>query len=302
MGTEHSGMQAPEVDEASDGVLDPATLPAPGATIRIKPYDGMAYRDHVYLFVGDHYTDDIPISSSAVGRDVTFPVEAKEFVAGADNLLPIRYEVQFYQGDRKESLVFTLQLQAGFEVDATLDLSDFDYVVSVEKPPKQVPSAARMRREAQWGSAPYTYASSDSTIAKIDEASGEVIAMRNGHCSISATDSQNVPRSYSLTIKGIREVHFLSHNADWKGMAEVCATAKLQPPTIAQMKRFWTLYYPDAAPVATYLGWLNYPFWTGDVLGAGTAWTYDLNGDSINDNASSHNTDSFWQVVGVSQV
>lgn len=302
MGIEHNQLRAPEVDEAPDGVLDPETLPAKGATIRIKPYPDMAYRDQVYLFVGEHYTDDLPVGSGTVDKEMTFDVGAKEFVAGADNILPIRYEVQFYQGERQQSLIFDLKLQGGFESDATLDLTAENYVVSVEKPPLQRPAAARMTREALWGTAPYRYASSDPTIASVDETSGEVTALRNGDCTISATDSQSVSSGYPLTVRGIREVHFLSHSADWQGMAEICATAKLQPPTLVQIKRFWTLYFPDTGPVADYLDWLNYAVWTGDALGAGTAWTYDLNGASVNDNASSQSTDTFLQVLGISQL
>lgn len=302
MHIEQLDLQAPTVDEAPEGILDPETIPATGATVRIKPYEGMAFRDHVYLFVGDQYTDDLPISTNGVGQDVTFIVEAQEFIAGTDNILPIRYEVQFYEGSRDESLILDLKLQASFEVAATMDLTTSDHVVSIDKPPLHFPPAARMNREARWGTAPYTYASSDPTIASVDETSGEVTALRNGGCTISATDSQSQIVGYPLTVKGIREVHFLSHSADWQGMTTLCAAAKLQPPTLAQIKRFWTLYFPDTGPVADYLDWLNYAIWTGDALGAGTAWTYDLNGASVNENASSQSIDTFLQVLGVSQL
>ncbi|MHC8386093.1 Ig-like domain-containing protein [Pseudomonas sp. LB3P14] len=292
---------APSVDEAPNDVLDPEVIPATGATVRIEPYDDMAFRDHVYLFVGTHYTDDLPISSSAVGKDVVFKVAAKEFVAGADDILPIRYEVQLYQGIRESSDILDLVLQAGFDAEATLDLSAQSYVVAFEKPPLTSPSAARMTREAKWGSAPYTYESSDPTIASVDAQSGEVTALRNGVCTIEATDSQRQAREYPLTVEGIQEVHFLSASADWQGMARVCDAAKLQPITLAQAKRLWTLYFLDTGPVAQYLEWLNYAVWTADDLGGGTAWTYDLNGSSVNGNATGQDTTSFWQVVGVSQ-
>lgn len=290
----------PSVDGAPGDVLDPANIPAKGVTVRIKPYDDMAYRDHVYLFVGEDYTDDIPIGSTAVGKDVTFTVLGSDLVVDANDIVPIHYEVQFHDGDRVPSQTLNLLLQSGFDAQATLDLSAHNYVVSVDKPPVKLPAAARMTRLAQWGSGPYQYTSSDPAIASVDEQTGEVTALRNGDCDISATDSQSQTRTYPLTVKGIVEVHFLTDSADWQGMLRLCETAKLQPVTLSQIKRMWTLYFPDAGPVADYLEWLSYSVWTGDELGAGTAWTYYLNGDSVNDNASAHNKDTYWQVLGVS--
>jgi hypothetical protein len=55
--------------------------------------------------------------------------------------------------------------------------------------------------------------------------------------------------------------------------------------------------FPRQRPRRGFPEWLNYPVWTADVLGANTAWTYDLNGSSVNDNASSQDTASFWQVL-----
>ncbi|RON41519.1 Ig-like domain-containing protein [Pseudomonas brassicacearum] len=294
-------LREPSVDEAPDGVLDPETLPAEGATVRIKPYVGMAFRDHVYLFIGDHYTDDIPIGASAVGKDVAFTVATKEFVASTDNIVPIRYEVQPYQGALEESLILNLQLNVGFEGNATLDLSTENYVASVEKTPTITPAFIRMSREANWGAPPYEYTSSEEDIATVDKMSGEVTAKRNGLCSITATDSQHQARSYALTIKGIQELHFLSPGADWDGMKVLCMAANLQPVTLTQIKRLWSLYYPSSGAVADYLDWLNYPVWTANELGAGTAWSYDLNGPNVNENASSDAMDTLHQIVGIKQ-
>jgi hypothetical protein len=294
-------LKEPSVDEAPDGVLDPETLPAVGGTVRIKPYVGMAFRDHVYLFIGDHYTDDIPIGTNAVGKDVEFIVATKEFVANTDNIVPIRYEVQLYQGALEKSEILNLQLKADFEGDASLDLSRDNYVVSVDKPPATTPAFARMYREANWGTGPYTYTSSHPAVAGVHEHSGEVTALRNGECTITATDSQNQARSYALTVKGIQELTWLSPGADWERMGELCAVAKLQPVTLAQIRRLWSLYQWSGGTVAAYLGWLIYPVWTADTLGVGTAYAYDLNGSIDHDNAQGHDTTLYMQIVGASQ-
>lgn len=304
---------APSVDEAPDGVLDPETIPARGATVRVTPYDDMAYRDRVYLFVGDHYTDDIPIGSSAVGKDVEFVVPANEFIANDNNILPIRYEVERAPATisnkknnkkltrtlREESLILDLLLKAPFESAAILDLSTENYVASVNKPPRETPEFTRMTREANWGTAPYVYSCSDESIATIHSASGEVTAVRNGTCTITATDTMNQTQRYELTIKGILELHHLTHSADWEGMKVLCMQAKVLPVSLSQIKRFWSLYYLTSGQVGEYLGWLHYPVWTGDELGAGTAWSYDLNGSHVNENASGDDIGTFHQAVGI---
>ncbi|MDY7561180.1 hypothetical protein QN382_20735 [Pseudomonas sp. 10B1] len=290
---------APSVDEAPNGVLDPANLPADGATVRIKPYDNMAYLDHVYLSVGD-YADDIRISQSAAGKDVAFAVPAQVFSESADNPILLSYEVQPYQGERVSSQPLELALGGGFEGEVNVDLSAENYIVSSIKPPLVTPAFARMSFDATWGVSPYAYSSSDLTIASVNATTGEVTANLNGSCQITAVDAGGESRSYTLIIKGIKHLHFLSGSADWDGLQRTCQAANLSPVSLAQIRRFWTLYYPSSGAVASYLGWLNYPVWTGDVLGADTAWAYDLNGSQVNENASSYSADTFLPAVGIS--
>lgn len=288
----------PSVDQAPDGILDPEHIPVGGVTVRIRPYVPMTYRDHVYVYVGD-YTDDIPISLGAVGRPVTFIVPADEFDVSPGTQIPVHYEVQFYQGERVPSAVLDLTVGGGFEDPFSFDLSAENYVVAAHKPPLSVPAFTRISREANWGTAPYIYSSSEPLIADVNAQTGEITAWRNGLTTITAVDSRSVQRSYSLTVNGIKVVHFLSSSADWQGMKAVCAAANLEPVSLPDIKRLWTFYYPNSGAVATYLGWLNYPFWTGDVLGAGTAWAYDLNGSQINENAIGVAQDTFLQAMGI---
>ncbi|MGX4730261.1 Ig-like domain-containing protein [Pseudomonas corrugata] len=304
MPTTLDDLKEASVDEAPDDVLDPANLPPEGATVRIEPYIPMKFRDIVTLYFYDELIDYIPIAAGAVDKDVEFPVTAQVFIDNArDDVVEIYYEVQFEGvGPAQKSAVLPLRLYAGFEADAKLDLSGRNYIAAVEKSPLQVPDYARLTRTADWGSGPYTFSSSDAHIALVDESSGQVTARRNGQCTISATDSSTPPQTqhYSLTIQGIQELHFLTHDADWEGMKNLCAQAGLEPVTLTQIKQFWTLYNAGLREgVGTYLGWLNYPVWTGSALGAGTAWQYDLNGNSVNDNADGSDTQTHHQAVGI---
>jgi len=211
------------------------------------------------------------------------------------------YAKSLYHSGSIFSNVRKFVVEEVFELPETLDLSQDDYVVVVDKAPPDVPAYARLTRAATWGRPPYRYGSSNDYVASVDAQSGEVTAMGNGQCTITATDSQGEVRSYALTVKGIRQLYYLSSSADWQGMVLVCSVADLDPVTLVDIKQLWTLYNPGNGRVAEYLGWLSYPFWTGDKLGAGTAWAYDLNGDSVNDNATAFSTDTYLPVLGISR-
>ncbi|MFJ4494452.1 Ig-like domain-containing protein [Pseudomonas atacamensis] len=296
----------PSVKEAVNGTLDPQNIPANGATVKIEAWTPlMKSGDWVYLYIGDGVdsVDDVPIGFSAVDKEVVFVIPANEFVADADEVVRIHYKVKLKDSSTPEkSKTLELLLKSAFEAPTVLDLSSENYIIAVDKPPTVIPSAARKTRKASWGSGTYSYASDDPETARVDKESGEVTALRNGACRISATDSENQTREYTLTIKGIREVHYLNHSDDWDGQEKRCAEKGLQPISPDEAGRLWTLYYyPDKKPVATYLGWRNHPIWTGTTLGADTANTYDLNGASDTGNVGSESKTEFLPVVGISK-
>ncbi|SFH47235.1 Ig-like domain-containing protein [Pseudomonas sp. NFACC45] len=289
----------PSVDEAPDGVLELADIPPDGARVRIKRYTADTHWQKVFVFVGSDYENQLPVGANI--RDVVFYVAAEHFTPDSDGIVLIRYKVLTLDDETLPSDELPLEISAGFAGPAALDLRQNHYVAVADKAPLVVPGYARMTRVATWGSPPYGYASSDENVASVNALTGEVTARGNGQCTITATDSLNQPRAYPLTVSGIRQLYYLSSSADWQGMIRVCDAASLDPVTLLDIKRLWTLYSPGSGGVANYLGWLNYPFWTGDTLGAGTAWAYDLNGEQVNENATSLSTDTYLPVLGASR-
>jgi hypothetical protein len=225
-----------------------------------------------------------------MGRDCAAPHHPVHCPLGKCQL-QITYALWYYA---------RLPVPTTFTSPVDIDLSSNDYIVVVEQSPNVVPNFATYERKAGHGTGPYTYATSDSTVAVVDDG-GTVTLRGNGSCTVTAVDSKGASAEYKLTVCGIRSVHFLSHSADWQGMQALCAAARLKPVTLNDVKRLWLVYFPSSGPVANHLGWLHYPVWTGDALGAGTAWAYDLNGTSVNDNASACNKDTFCQVLGISE-
>lgn len=296
-GVPAANLPPPSVDGMSEGdILDPADIPPDGARVRIKRDAADTEWQQVFVFVGPAYENNLPVGSAI--RDVVFYVDAQHFIADAEDSVIVRYEVLMRDNSTVPSDDLVLKMSAGFEGPATLDLSQENYVVVAERAPLTVPTYARMTRVATWGSPPYRYASSDDYVASVSLQTGEVTARGNGHCTITAIDSLNQPQGYPLTVRGIRQVHFLSDNTDWQGMSAVCDVANLDRVTRSNLARLRELYaHPDVDGVGDFLGWLRYPFWTGELVGSGTYWIYDVNTGS----ATSADANARHQALGISK-
>ncbi|WP_457969775.1 Ig-like domain-containing protein [Pseudomonas sp. R4-84] len=293
-----ANLPPPSVDEAPDGILDPADIPLDGARVRIKRSTADTDWEKVFVFVGPSYSNQYPVGT--VIRDVVFYVEAEHFIAEAVDIVIIRYEVLMKDGSTQASDNLELKMDVGFEAPAILDLSQENYVAVADKAPLDVPPYALMTRVATRGTPPYRYESSNEYVASVNAQTGEVTARGNGQCTITATDSLNQSRHYDLTVKGIREVHFLSPSAEWEGMKAVCDAAGMNMVTRSDLDRLRAVYkHPEIGEaVGEYLGWLPYPFWTGDAVGAGsTYWVYEMDtGDKTSADAGAHH-----QALGISK-
>jgi hypothetical protein len=289
----------PQINEAQGDVLTPGDDPDRLITVHIVP-GALKYQDRLNLYLGNVLFDWTIVGRNGPGPGIDFSVPASEFMAYTGQQLSVWYAV-IPTGETEEepSAELLLRISGGFEDDVTLDLSAHNYVVAASRAPAQIPEFAQMTRPADWGSGPYTYSSSDESIASVTD-TGTVTALANGTCTITAQDSQGKSIGYALMIKGMVIVHFLTGNTDWKGMQNVCTTAGLEPVSVADFKALWNRY-SDNVPVSRYLGWLDYPFWTADESGAGTYWTYDLSGRDVNGNASASVGTEFMQAVGLSR-
>lgn len=287
----------PTVEEAIDGFLDPGSDPDRPIVAHVPP-GALKYRDRVNLYLGDDtLIDYMVVNRDGPGAGYDFDIPASEFMAYAETSVSVWYGVVAEGEQEQPSNKLVLTISGGFEAGATLDLSGKNYLVAHTRLPSRLPDFVHMTRPAGWGAPPYTYASTDDTVASVDD-TGKVTARTNGRCDITSTDSSGATRHYPLTVSGIQVVHFLTANTDWQGMQAVCQAAGVSPITLAQCKALWT-QYADDVPVNDYLGWLDYPFWTIDSVGAGTYGTYDFSGSDVNHNASSADASLPHQALGV---
>lgn len=289
----------PQIAEAIGDVLDPGDDPDRSIVTHIVP-GTLKYQDRVNLYLDNTLFDWTVVGRNGPGPGLDFEVPASEFMAYTGGQVRVWYSVIIAgETDEQPSNELLLTVSGGFEDDALLDLTAHRYVVAAHKAPAHIPDFARMQRAADWGTGPYTYSSSDDSIANIND-SGTVTARVNGTCTITAQDSQRASRSYTLTIQGITVVHFLTPNTDWQGMNEACQAGGLQMASVSDLKALWNTY-AQSIPVNEYLGWLPYPFWTSNEVGAVTYSTFDLSEDYEGDRTQSSDASERMQAVGISR-
>lgn len=289
----------PRISEAPGDLLDPGNSPDRPIVVAVPP-GALQYRDRVNLYIEDNLFDYAIVGRNGPGNGIEYDVPASEFIAYTGGQMRVWYGV-VPSGDTEEqpSDILLLTISGGFEDDATLDLSAHNYVVAEAKAPAKIPDFAQVTRTGDWGTGPYTYTSSDESIATVNSR-GTVTALANGKTTITGEDSLGTTASYTLTVQGIVVVHFVTANATWAVMQSTCAQLGLEPVSLTNIKALWSRY-ADSLPVTTYLGWLNYPFWTNDSAGAGTYWTYDLSGSDVNQNASAADAELPMQALGISR-
>ncbi|UVM52781.1 hypothetical protein LOY38_12500 [Pseudomonas sp. B21-015] len=298
---------APTVDGSSpEGTLDPQSLPERTA-VRLASYIGMKFNDEVHLyFTPDGASrvliDKIKIRANQGETPPWFSVLSDEFAKHLGSVIGVSYEVWFGNQRLHTSRELQLEIKTGFEGEHTLDLQTYNYVVVTGKPPLTSPAFSRFTREATWGVAPYEYTSSDTTVASV-ERQGEVTATGNGICTLRATDSVGQAKSYNLTVTGIGQLHFLTATANWSGMRNACTAAGLEPATLAQLRQLMSIYSANAGSLTDYFELLPYPFWTGELNGANTAWIVDLDkreNDPLDPHFTSADLSELHQVLGIS--
>ncbi|MFJ2993973.1 Ig-like domain-containing protein [Pandoraea sp. NPDC087047] len=292
-----------EVTGAQGNALDPEAVTGPFVEVVVKPYPGIAEGDTIRFrwvnATGAPPTfDETEVAPANPQQDYVFEVPRAHVDQNIDKTATLSYTVVRGTDAPKPSVPMTLYIGEAFEAAATLDATGKNYILA-EKPPLEVPEFGTYLREAKFGTAPYTYASSDESVASVDNTTGQVTARGNGSATITATDSTGDALSYPITVTGVLQLFFVSPSASFSGAQAACDAAGLRVVTLDEMKAFWRTYYPSTGPVAAYMEWLSYPFWTGTTIGAGTAYSYDLNGSSEQGNASGRNEADFMQVVGI---
>ncbi|NHN67721.1 Ig-like domain (group 2) [Pseudomonas sp. NFACC09-4] len=153
-----------------------------------------------------------------------------------------------------------------------------DYFIVRGRPPGQPPDDANATytRMATGGVPPYRYNSSNEQVALVNSESGLVRAAGNGSARITATDADGRTAFYIITFSGVRLVERVDGMWWDPNFSDVRPSLELHLD-LAQMKRFWGLYFPSEGPVAAALGWPVSWYWTSDGAPGPYALAFPLN-------------------------
>ncbi|MGC7405849.1 hypothetical protein ACPWR0_17810 [Pandoraea pneumonica] len=109
----------PEVDEAVGDILDPEPLPPAGATVRVKPYEGMENGDSVTIWFGQgtgagEHSDTFDVTQNMVGDDITLRVPKAKVQLFLGSTVTVNYHVLHKNGTERDSqnLVLTVRTEA----------------------------------------------------------------------------------------------------------------------------------------------------------------------------------------------
>ncbi|APD13483.1 hypothetical protein RO07_21005 [Pandoraea pulmonicola] len=128
-------LPAPSVDQAVNGILDPATLPAAGATVRVKPYPGMQDGDSVTVQFAPGtgagaVVQEFDVSTNVVGNDITMLVPKDKVSFHLNSQVVVNYIVKRYATgklDNSDDLVLSVQTQQNWPAPG-VDEAQGDYL------------------------------------------------------------------------------------------------------------------------------------------------------------------------------
>ncbi|SIS13056.1 Ig-like domain-containing protein [Pseudomonas sp. A214] len=181
-------------------------------------------------------------------------------------------------GSNPESLAYTFTVLEPLSFGQDHSQTASNYFIVRGRPPRMPPddATATYTRTATGGVPPYQYASSNEEVALVDSESGLVRAAGNGSARIIATDASGRTAFYVLTFSGVRLVERID-NMWWDPNFSAVRPNPELHLDLAQMKRFWGIYFPSEGLVARALSWPESLYWTSDGAPGPYALAFSLN-------------------------
>ncbi|RRV05671.1 hypothetical protein EGJ27_17835 [Pseudomonas sp. v388] len=233
-------LPAPRMDTVgADGVVNLSLIPDSGATIRVR-YPDLGAQDRVVVNWRGASSYDTPEQVGGAG-ELSFNLPKALLVATANAAAIVTYTVT-RGGTARVSAPLGLTVRSGLQLDTSpVTLGGKVYLLpGTPDLLPDFPTGTSIQRVASGGQAPYTYASSNTLIAKVD-ANGLTTVRGNGKATISVTDAAGDHKSFEVTVTGV--IHCLGVG---KGsLAQMTAAAAGQGgriPSITELKEIYITY------------------------------------------------------------
>lgn len=216
-----------------------------------------------------------PVNSSGSWGEVSFSVGV-----GAHSIT-----ARALYGSNPVSNAWTFQVKSpipplSFGQDVYLPLPT--YHVARGRPPTNPPAFASYTRTATGGEPGYTYSSSNTNVAVIDQ-NGRVGAVGNGQAVMTARDSKGRTATHAVSISGIRVWVCPGGNHNMYKAPAVLQAHGLRLPSMDELRQFWASYAGHQS-VSYFVGWspspsadVNSAFWSNQIHSRDHWWRKNLN-------------------------
>jgi hypothetical protein len=193
-----------------DGVITPGLIPESGATVRVR-YDARS-GDRVKVIWAGASRYETPEQTAGGSNQLVFTVPKSLIVATQNAMASVTYQVT-RAGTMRQSMELKLSVLSALTFDTSaLRLSGKTYTVISHPDVSQKWTADNSaQRVAKGGVKPYTYASSNTAVARVQE-HGVVWSRGNGTATISVTDATGATLSYPITVSGVIKCSRLKPN------------------------------------------------------------------------------------------
>ncbi|WP_050585988.1 Ig-like domain-containing protein, partial [Pseudomonas syringae] len=202
-------LPTPTVKEANGGTLDPANASS-GATVVIDATANLKAGDQIIVqWQGPKGSDtkEKTLTAGEAGKALEVPFSAVLVTTNAGQTVAVSYVVNRSNGLVQTSDTLVLQvLDARQELE--LDTSPVTLAGKIYLIPgtpdllPNFPADTTVQRQASGGQAPYSYVSSNPSVAKVD-ANGLVSVRGKGATTITVTDALSVSKSYPVSVTGV---------------------------------------------------------------------------------------------------
>ncbi|MBO0496800.1 hypothetical protein J1G37_27205, partial [Pseudomonas sp. Marseille-Q1929] len=125
-------------------------------------------------------------------------------------------------------------------------------------------------RSATGGKLPYTYSSSNTACAKVDQF-GKVSIRGNGATSISVRDANNVTLSYSVSVTGVKYFMDFGGGGGYGESGKQASNKGGRLPSLAELREIYSMYGGES-----YRGQKHQAFWATDSAGFLARWGKNL--------------------------
>lgn len=193
-----------------DGVITPGLIPESGATVRVR-YDIRSGDRVKVIWVGASQYET-PVQTAGGSNQLVFTVPKSLILTTQNAKASVTYQVT-RAGTTRESVKLKLSVLSTLTFNTSaLRLSGKTYALFSHPDVSQKWTADNSaQRVAKEGVRPYTYTSSNTAIARVQE-HGVVWSRGNGTATISVTDATGATLSYQVTVSGVIKCSRLKPN------------------------------------------------------------------------------------------